>query len=208
MPRLRKLAWVTAIVLGAGTLVTTALHLAPVRVALGWKPLGGAGCPFGYDKPETQTAAVDIELPSAPRPALGFVLERTTPSDIEHWATAHHVTCRKLAGGTVRECTSVPANGFAASTIWFRFQQGRLAGIQTLRRAAAADDAIAAFDATAGTLVAAVGPPGQRTGNTDLVKTGGALQQSMVAFDLPRYRAVIRVTNMGDGYALTESYAR
>ncbi len=203
-----KVAWWIGGVLGVATLATVALHLAPVRGLLGMKPLGtgtkSAFCPFGYGKQPATEAHAPRPIPTEPRPALGFALDVSGPADLALWAAAHGIHCTPQHGGSVLECADLAA----ATTLWFRFDGLALAAIQTSRRAPDARGVATAFDATTSAISAAVGTPTTSDGSAsadDLAR--GALRQAMVEYRRPGYHAVVRATNMGDGFVLTESYA-
>lgn len=202
-------------VLALAAVVTVAIHLAPVRALLGWQPLGASGsrsmfCPLGHGEQPARTAAVAI--PATPRPALGFTLDVTTRAQVAAWASAHAIECVERRGALA--CADVPGgalgdreNALAATSMWFRFSGDRLAAVQTVRRSARADDVVAAFGAAESSMTKRVGDPAARTGIADASLSAGALRQAMVEYRAPAYRAVVRATNMGDGYVLTESYA-
>lgn len=195
------------------------IHVPAVRAALGWKPLEAAAepsafCPFGYGTPSAAPALPPRTVtPTTPRPALGFTLDVTTRAEIEAWAITHGIRCTPQHGSMVLECVDVPAalvpaTPLAATSVWFRFTGATLAGIQTVRRTDAVDSIVAAFAAVEVTMTAAVGSPSKRQGEADAATLGrGTLRQAMVEYRAPAYRAVVRATNMGDGYVLTESYA-
>ncbi len=205
-----KMAWWIGGALGVATLVTVALHLAPVRGLLGMKPLGSgsksAFCPFGYGKQPAATTArrAPRTIPTSPRPALGFALDVSGPADVALWARAHGIRCTAQHGGSVVEC----ADSAAATTSWFRFDGLALAEIQTARRSPDARGVATAFALTTSVISAVIGAPMTFDGSAsadDLAR--GALRQAMVEYRRPGYRAVVRATNMGDGFVLTETYA-
>ena len=212
----------TKLVLGSGgvlvlaTLATVAIHLAPVRAMLGWKPLGANGsrsafCPLGYGAQPERTATAPIVIPTTPRPALGFVLDVTTRAQVTAWAEEHDIECTARRGAL--ECANVPAGAvggasLALTSVWFRFDRDTLVGIQTVRRSPVVADVVAAFGAVETAMTKVVGDPSRREGVAVADSLSrGALRQAMVEYSAPSYRAVVRATNMGDGYVLTESYA-
>jgi hypothetical protein len=152
----------------------------------------------------------------ANRPALAFDLGKTKRDDIAAWADRHGVTCRDKHHDTLVECLDVPAaaladgGGLAATGLWLTLDaDGTLASIQVTRRTAAASTIVDAFTATGAGLAATLGAPTARTGDADARSlASGALRQASVEYRAPGYRAQLRETNMGDGYLLTESYAR
>lgn len=216
-----KLVWSGAGLLTVSAVATVALHLTPVRALFGWKPLGssatagGGSCPFGYGGGESvaELPARPHATPTTPRPALGFTLDASTRSDVERWATEHDVSCTAQRGGMVLECNGVPSGALdgitlAATAVWFRFDGGRLAAIQSVRRSAVVDDVTSAFTSTELAMTKSLGTPTKRDGDPSVASLRrGALRQAMVEYNAPGYRATVRATNMGDGFALTESYA-
>lgn len=110
------------------------------------------------------------------------------------------------------ECENVPARlvpgELAATTLWFRFSGLALTSIQTVRRSADAARVASAFDASRQALGAAIGTPTVTGGTASAEALSlGALQQAVVEYHRPGYRAVVRATNLGDGFVLTESFA-
>ncbi len=212
------LLWLLAGVLALTTVLTVAIHLGPVRTLLGWKPLGAgdsisAFCPFGDGGEPAHIAAAPGQIPTSDRPALGFALGVTTRSDVDRWATEHQIRCKAQRRGAIVECTDVPAElvagaALAATSLWFRFDDGSLAGIQTVRRTPVVGDVVAAFHAVETSMTSVVGPPSRHDGVAiEDSLSRGALRQATVEYTAPSYRAVVRATNMGNGYVLTESYA-
>ncbi|MEJ7601382.1 MAG: hypothetical protein WKG01_25995 [Kofleriaceae bacterium] len=185
---------------GAGVLgLAVAIHVPGMWTALG-ADAKSAFCPFGA-APRLATRSA----PTTPRPALGFTLDVTTRSEIDAWAQARGVTCQARRGGGVLECEQRAA--LATTTLWFRFAGTTLAGIQTSRRTTA-DGVATAFAETEAALTTVLGDPSRRQGDPAASALArGALRQAMVEYRAPAYRAVVRATNMGDGFVLTESYA-
>lgn len=98
-------------------------------------------------------------------------------------------------------------DGLDATTAWFELDGGNtLRGIKTARRAATAQPVVDDFVATRSHLSDRAGAPMIATGDPATI-TEGAFQQAVVEYRHRGYRAVVRATNMGDGYLLTESYA-
>ena len=231
---LRRVLYWTGGVLATATVLTVALHLAPVREALGWKPLGVADatggtssgwCPFGFGSTDASAKVAITHAPHDPthprahaRPALGFTLDATTKADVTAWATAHQIACKATQGGATLECSDVPAallpsgeNKLALETAWFFFAGGaRLESVQTIRRGADPTTVVAAFDDAQAAVTARAGAPAVRDGVTDAADLArGALRQARVEYRFQDYHALMRATNMGaaKGYLLTETYA-
>ncbi|HTR49139.1 MAG TPA: hypothetical protein VMJ10_00450 [Kofleriaceae bacterium] len=190
----------------AVVLLGLVIHVPPIR---GWLAAhghhGGDSCPFGYG-----TAARHRGDPTAPhahaRPALGFALGTTTAAEIARWATDHATTCRAKRGGTFLEC----ADPSASTSIWLQLdEQGVLEAVQATRREPTAAMISDAFVQRQAELTAQVGAPTRHDGSSaPNALTGAALRQAMVEYRFSDYHALVRATNMGDGYVLTEEYTR
>jgi hypothetical protein len=193
----RRAAYWSGGILAAATAVTVAIHVAPVRKALGWKPLGATAdatggtksgwCPFGFGHKDAEgnVVATPVARPhSAPdankavaleRPALGFTLDVTTRAQVQTWASEHGVTCTPISGGATLECADVPAallpageNSLGLATAWFSFPfDDKLEIVKTMRHAPDAESVIAALDDEQTTLTAKAGAPVVRDGDLD-----------------------------------------
>lgn len=223
MPAGRARSWRRRLVKYGGAAVvlfiafTVVVHIPAVQYAMGWThPDGTGACPFGYDKQLVQgTDPARVVARSPGLVVLGFQLTTTTREAIHGWARTHAVACDAQRAERLLECRDVPAtaldpNGasLAGATLWFEFDQsGILTTLKTLRRTSAAAAVATAFEATDAALRARVGPPTAVTGSADPAELSrGAFRQAMVAFASGEYRAVVRATNMGNGYVLTENY--
>lgn len=184
----------------AGGVAAAALVL--LHVPLVARSLGG--CPFGYDKP------IATAVHGAPQPALGFALDATTGAQIRAWATAHAIACTPHRGAL--ECAQVPASllgeaGLATTSAWFALDgSDTLRAIHTVRRTRDPQVVAAAFDAAEMGATRALGTPVVTAGDPTTL-ADGALRQAMAEHRTPHLSITLRATNMGDGYALTESYA-
>ena len=201
----------------------TVMHVPPVRGWLAAHGHHGAGvCPLGYGgAPVSREArrvhddAVRGTQPARARPALGFALDHTTAPELEAWAAAHGVTCAAKHGGSLVECAHVPgalvpgAAELALTSVWFQFgARGTLETVRTVRRDPAVATVAAAFVRTEDELTHAAGAPATHDGSAASdVLANGTLRQAMVEYRFTDYRAVVRATNMGDGFLLTEEYA-
>lgn len=215
-------SWRRRLVIWGGALValfiafTGVVHIPAVQYAMGWThPDGTGACPFGYDQQSAQVAR-PASARSPAFPVLGFHLAGTTRDEIRTWARTHGVACAAKRGGRLLECLDVPASALgergtqlAGATLWFELDDGGVVkAIKTLRRTGAATDVASAFDATESALRARVGAPTTATGSSDPSDLSrGAFRQAMVAYAAGDYRAVIRATNMGKDYTLTENYS-
>lgn len=214
-----------AITLGALTGAVVLVHLPPVQRAMGWRNAQGEViCPVGFNKERaslrtTIARSVRTAQPSTlpvagARPALGFALDVTTRADVIAWASRHGVLCSELRHRATLECPAVPApalggSGLDATTAWFELTpNGTLIGVKTSRRTDTVAPVAATFRATAAALSATTGAPTVALGDaSDAGLSRGTFQQASVEYRYRGYRAVVRATNMGDGFVLTESYA-
>jgi hypothetical protein len=210
----RRIARWAGRVLGAMLALAVVIHVPPVRRWLAAHGHHGAGvCPLGYGatpRVARTTSLADVHS------IFGFGLGKTTRADITAWADRNGVTCRDRHHRTLVECTDVPAvalgqdRALPATGLWLALDGGdTLASIQVARRAAEAAVVADEFAAAGNQLTTTLGSPTTRDGQADAATlASGALRQASLEFHAPGYRAQLRETNMGDGYLLTENYAR
>lgn len=216
---MRRVWRVGAALVGAFTAFMVLVHLPAVQRAMGWRNARGEViCPVGFSTARSPLAArlalaPPRVAPPGPRPALGFALDTMTRAELDAWAAQHGVSCTARRGGARLECLDVPARAIGeasgiAATTWFDFDPGdRLIAVRASRRADDAAPVAAAFRATERALADEVGAPVATSGDgTVAALSAGAFRQAMVEHRRDGYRAVIRATNLGDGYVLTESY--
>lgn len=199
-------------------LVSLVVHLPFVQHAMGWTNRDGTGaCPFGKGPTRIAGAPGPVRTGAAARsrPALGFTLAVTTRDEVLAWAAEHRVTCTSKRGGTQLDCADIPAalladhgGDLASTSTWFELDdRGVLYAIRTVRRTDDVTRVAQAFAATNVALTARAGGPTQSTGSSaPSVLASGAFQQASREYRFRDYRAVVRATNMGDGFVLTESY--
>lgn len=211
----RVITWAGGAI-AAFLLVSVAVHLPVVQRAMGWtNPDGTGACPFGHGGQRLADLIAPPRLGPAARPraVLGFTLGATTRDQILAWARDHGVTCAPRRGRAEIECTDVPAallgGGLVGTSAWFEVDpRGVVRAIKTSRRTTDVAHMAGAFDAIAATLTAQAGEPARSVGSAaphDLAR--GAFRHAMREYRLTDFRAVVRATNMGDGFVLTESYA-
>lgn len=225
-PNHKRLARRIGLSLGTALALVTVIHLPPLGGWLGITGGHGGGCPFGFDHAESAEAhrvaklRLDAKLrgdaPALARPALGFTLDVTTVADIQRWSTEHALGCQTKYGGTVVECAQVPANllprgsgALGLTSEWFQFgDRGTLESIKTVRRDPVVGVVSAAFAAVEAEVSAKAGAPAKQDGSAaPEVLANGALRQAMVEYRFTDYRALVRATNMGNGFVLSEEYA-
>ena len=202
---MKKPAKIVLGVLGVATVASLAVHIPMLFRAHGAG--GGGGCPFGYDKVAAGPIKHDPKFRGATRagerPALGFVLDVTTRPEVAVWATAHGGTCSDHHGEL--ECDHVGA----IETAWFRFGgKGTLDAVRTMRRAPTAAAIASTFTSIEADVTARAGAPAIREGEGTAVALGaGLMRQATLDYRFADYRALVRATNLGASYALTEEYA-
>jgi len=217
--------WTLGGLLTLATLVTVAIHIAPVRRAFGMAPLGqssaGGGCPFGYGKDDGASAALTPRVPralpadmprAAARPALGFAFHVTTRAEVQTWAVSHGITCTTQRAGLQLSCQDIPATlvggDLAVASAWLSFaSDGTLQSLRTVRKTADVTQVASAFDHTRGMLTSTVGQPKKDSGDVETTRlAANLLAQSAVEYHFADYRADLRATHLDDGFVLSESY--
>ena len=221
-----------AVVAGAAALALTAVigfaHTGPGRPVLmmlgkvGF-PVPAGSCPLGYDRKQSpelkQAERVAFarlhhgDAAALGRPALGFTLDVTTPEQVLAWANEHHVDCTQPTRGHDLECTAVPASalgdandGVAAKALWMDFaSNGRLSTVIAMRRSPTAPPISHAFSEVSLRLNREVGPSTAVQGDPALLSSGN-LYQAVSEYKFADYYAVMRATNMGDGFLLSQEF--
>lgn len=194
-------------------------------MGMGKARTGGGMCPLGYDvaaSPAQKESARQRfseahrgEASAKARPALGFVLDQTTESEVLQWATAHDVQCSKPKSGADLDCVDVPAavvglgsKAPALRNLWLNFGEGaRLRSVIAIRREPDVKAIGSAFDAMVEAVSQQAGPPAKVDGDGSPQRLSeGLLRQSSVEYRFTNYYALARATNMGDAFLLTEEY--
>jgi hypothetical protein len=183
--------------LALGLFAVTAVH------ALGRH--AGGGCPFGFARPTAHAAALRGATVARTRPALGLALDRTTAAELAQWAKDRGVACAPHHGAIA--CSHVPDSTLELTSVEFRLAaDGTLDAIRVVRRQPDPRAVAAAFSAIDRALTTASGPAWARQGTLDTL-AAAPLRQASVEYRFTDYRAVIRATNLGDGFVLSEDYA-
>ena len=204
-------------------------HTRPGRPLLAWlgKTTGfgvkSGGCPLGYDRAATpqQREAQRAHFAAshggteraARRPALGFTLDHTTRDDVTAWAKTHGVACAAGTGPADLSCDDVPDalvpgafRGVGHQSVWFTFgAQDRLVSVITVAQASSPDPVEATFAAITRDLDRETGAASHGDTSADAI-TKGLLYQASAEYRFRDYYAVMRATNVGQGFALTEEY--
>ena len=204
-----------ALVGAVGLLHTKAAR--PVRAAL------GVGCPAtrGSSPAEVESlrqralATLRGTAPAASRPAFGLALDASTEADAKGWAAARGLSCDTAARPTRRlTCKDVPAAALAMGpgaaldelNLTF-FPDGRLLGVETLRRRLTGDEAARLFTAITASLDARVGEATERAGTpTGDYLGGGAMHTAVARYRYSDYLATVTAMNLSGRVALREQY--
>jgi hypothetical protein len=150
------------------------------------------------------------------RPALGLALDVAQVADVAAWASARGLDCAsKKRPSLTFTCTGVPASALASAAdqgtideLTFAFApDGRLVGVDSLRRTMTAPDASWLFGLIADDLAAQLGTGGARVGEpTPAYLAGGALHTARVQYRFADYLATVTAMNLSGRVALREQY--
>jgi hypothetical protein len=217
-------------VLAALTLAIGFAHTKAGRPLLSWVARAASGhasaCPFGYGRaasPEEREAARARfaashkgSMLSSSRPALGFVLDRTTRGDVLAWASVHRVSCTPGRGIGDLNCPDVrdelvpeAFRAVGSQELWFVFGSGeRLISVTAAAHSPRPEAISAAFTSVVTTLDRQAGAPSRVEGNASAERlSSGPLYQASAEYRFGDYYAIARATNVGPGgYALTAEY--
>jgi hypothetical protein len=208
---MRKLAKYVAGALGLVLALGVVIHLPPVMHWLGAHGHHGAGvCPLGYGKTNVAIAAPPKD--GVARPALGFSLGVTTSAEIEKWGLLHGIQCTEKRGSVTCEGVASALLGDViappASLSFSLDGASKVRSLAVTRRGPEVTTIAAAFDRLSQELSTVRGAPTKQSGSAAPSELSrGALRQAMVEYKRDDYRAVLRATNMGDGFVLTEQYS-
>jgi hypothetical protein len=216
----RTRRWI-AIALGVPIAATTFVAIAHTSVG---RPLmavfGGSrvGCPVSTanaspQQIEDQRAATMKAQRGAERaharPALDFVLARTTRADVASWASARGATCTDELAKTALRCRDVAIDGGTIRDLYLRFDPGgALVGVDAMRDAASGDAAIALVDVIAAAVARDAGEATATRGETSGAALEGETYASRaVEFRFRDYSADVSATNFGaQGIVVREQY--
>lgn len=212
-----------AVLAGAATSLIGLAHRPEVRPAM--RALGKlAGisdtCPLGYDQPSSPAAVAAARAnfalthhgtePARSRAVLGLEVGRTTRAELTVWARASHAECtqtgeRLTCTGFAETARSLAEGPVLERTLWLEFDDlNVLTRVTTVRRAAKAEVVHAAFTEL-----------GTQFGSAQVISdgdpapsylSGGSLRQASAEYRFANYYALIRATNLGGAYLLTEDY--
>ena len=227
---LRRLG-LTVVVSGALTALIGFAHTPMGRPLLGLlRPMlraSGQSCPLGYDAAATpaqreearrrfsRTHAHPEGLAAKARPALGFVLDATTRAEVNAWAAARGLRCESAKSGADLSCDDVSAaqlpegyRGSDVTAVWFNFgADGTLISLTAVRRDASAQRVEATYQGLQTALTRDAGPLFHTEGSASATVLASApLRQATSELRFRDYYALVRATNVGDAYVLTEEY--
>ncbi len=187
-------------VVGSIVALGVVIHLPPVMHWLAAHGHHGAGvCPLGYGSQGQVAATTRGEH----RRVYGLDLGRATAGDVIRWGLGHGVLCTTTHHGAEMECTDRDRQ----ATQWFALDAGGT--VRSMRGVRHGDAANVSHEFTARSEQLAIenGGPVATSGSADpLDLEKGALRQAMVEYRAPNYRALLRATNLGDRFVLTEQY--
>ncbi|HVZ72828.1 MAG TPA: hypothetical protein VHJ20_10680 [Polyangia bacterium] len=183
----------------------------------------GVGCPAMRVSPSEVEALRQRALtqlrgarPAAARPALGLALDGSTEADVTSWTQVRGLRCEAGAKPTRHlTCRDVPAAALPPTDStapvdelsFTFFANGRLLGVETLRRHLTGDEAARAFGAITGALDGAVGAPTERAGTaTGEYLGGGASHTAFARYRYADYLATVTAMNLSGRVALREQY--
>jgi hypothetical protein len=176
-----------------------------------------AVCPMGYDhlasledrerlRKAAYTNRIGKEVVTK-RNALDFVIGKTTRLDTERWATAQGGTCKRLRSAYESECDGQFFHS-DSSTLWLEFDSAEhLISLRGIEKYKSPDVAISFFRQLRNKIREFSGSSMVEQGSLrtkDL--EAGLMRQASVLSDFRNYSVVARVTNMGDGLAITHDF--
>ncbi len=203
-------------------------HRPEVRPAM--RTLGTAlgltnSCPFGYDviaSPEQVARARRAfsashagSVPAPTRRQLGLEVGQSTRAEVAAWAATSGVACVPQRDPSQLTCTNLPETSPALvgaelleSTTWLEFDEREvLARLTTVRKASQVQVISSAFSEVVASLGSAGNAATRREGDPSAAfLSGGSLRQASAEYRFSNYFALIRATNVGQGYLLTEDY--
>jgi hypothetical protein len=213
----------TAALLGAAAVlgVVAFAHTRAARPLLGWLGLG-SGCPMslaGQTPASLEQRRVETMRPLAgtepahARPALGFVLGRTTRAEVSTWAMAHSVPCTDTLLDTALRCRDVGAaaamepEGIPIADAYFRFDPGgTLVAVDVMHQGTNGAAAARFLDGASARLSRDVGAPS----HVDIEPEPALATlygQSSVEYRFRDYAADVSATNFGEvGVVVREQY--
>jgi hypothetical protein len=218
LPRALRIfaAGIAVAVAGVGFLHTKAGR--PLLAAL------GVGCPAMRVSPaeveglrQRALSSLRGSLPASARPVFGLTLDGSTETEVRSWTAARgldcqlaarptrHLTCRDVPATALRRAAEEPAVDEVSFTF---YPDGRLLGVETLRRALTGGDAARIFTAITSALDAEVGSSTERAGTPSAdYLAGGAMHTAFARYRYSNFLATVTAMNLSGRIALREQYA-
>jgi hypothetical protein len=178
------------------------------------------GCPITQATPEqleqAQNASAAVRVAQAngeapTKPALGFVLDKTTPDDVHAWTDRKGLTCSDVVGGAVITCLNVPAatigqTGPDFTELQFTFHPNprTLRVVSTFRSHLTRQDTLALMHTRDAELSRELGKPTDIHGQPDLQSQASAAY--LLTYNFKDYLADEQATELPSGFALAEHY--
>ncbi len=216
-----KRTWVVAAsTLAGATALVGVLHAPFARSLL----MRAGGCPMGGARMTATESEVGRHMgaqanrgtsPAPARPALGFVLERTSLADVRTWTKSHRLSCDEPHPALI-VCTKVPATllGLPAGesavddlALGFN-QRDLLVNATTFRSHLTPDAAASAARQIVSGLASALGPAAATAGTFDAAHLAQAPASSVavLSYRYSDYVASVSAMNMPEGATVREQY--
>jgi hypothetical protein len=189
----------------------------PLLGLLGRCPVALPGTLPAAEREAGRSAAIRTfrgATPAEARPALQFVVGKTTRAEVAAWATGNGVSCLLERSGATLTCARVPLallpqpyRGAALDEMTLRFDPSdRLVALVTRRSGLDADAARATQQAIAADLEARVGKPYLSVGDPSSLAGSSALAQIRTEFRFSDYYASAVASRMGKSITVYEEY--
>ncbi len=179
------------------------------------------GCPIVQATPEqleqAQNAAATTRAASATevapmKPALGFVLEKTTADEVHAWIASKGLTCSDDVGGSIISCLNLPASAvgeqgpdIAQLQFAFHIKPQTLRLVSTFRQNMSRSDALAVMQARGAELTRELGAPNKVYGQPTLHAEPKSAAYA-VTYNFKDYLANTQAAELGSGFTIAEHY--
>jgi hypothetical protein len=188
----------------------------PILVFLGKMVGKKEFCPLGYDHQSSLAerksarqvfAATQAGKPSAQsRDALGFDLGKVSRAEVQSWILAHGGSCHALKSAAEMECLGTFYSAKSA-TLWLEFDgNDQLVSSRGISKFSTAQGALSLFEQARQSVRKQAGPAVVESGKSSADALTLLLSQASVSADFSNYVASVRVTNMGDSFAVTHNF--
>jgi hypothetical protein len=206
--RIQRIALALLATAGVATATIGVLHAPFARSAL----MKVGGCPVSkVTAADVEAARKDAvrslrgETAAKSRPALGFILEGSTPEDVRSWAAEHKISCTEMREGLAFKCTNVPAAALrdreptegAISELFMNFRPSdrKLVNLSLTASELSAEDAAARMKRRVEKLTSTVGTPTQQAGEISQQRfAAGGMATSLVSYRYRDYVASVTAT--------------